>query len=73
MRIDSSKCHFVLRDNEGSGELEISYDNYGDPFREGLRISIREDETAPRMAVFLDDHEVQKLRDHLNQIEKDRQ
>jgi hypothetical protein len=49
---------------EDGGQLIISYDNRGDPFREGVSFDLDDDGKHSR--VFLENHEAIQLRDALN-------
>lgn len=48
-------------DVDGGGDcLEVSYDNRGEPYREGIILELRHDRLAPR--VFLEKVEALRLR-----------
>lgn len=52
---------------EGGDELIASYDNRGDPYREGVDLRILNGYDTI-VSVFLDDHEARSLRDLLNRL-----
>ena len=53
---------------EDGYELRIAYDNRGDPYREGVSLSLELGDGGYGGHMFLDMHEVVRLRDLLNSI-----
>ncbi len=65
MKIDKHREKVIFRAEEGE-ELEISYDNRGEPFREGLSISL--DGNESHVSLFIEKREARLLRDLLNNL-----
>jgi hypothetical protein len=57
----------LIFNGEDGCQLEVYYDNRGEPFREGVCIELRISEPG-EFSVFLQMDEVQKLRDKLTEI-----
>jgi len=58
----------VLTDGDGS-EVRVSYDNRGEPYREGVEFSFDKCDGRTRpIWVFLERHEVESLREKLDEF-----
>lgn len=58
------RIHFHGEDGD---KLEIGYDNRGDPYRQGVSLTLESDGRF-QGSVFLEDREAKVLRDLLNKI-----
>ena len=68
MRVDKFNARAEFRAEDG-GHLCVSYDIRGEPYREGITLQLNEDMDRFRYAsVFLDEREVEELRDLLNTL-----
>lgn len=54
--------HVTFEAEEGD-QLVVSYDNRGEPYREGISVAVHEPDKPWRSCVFLDKHEAGQLRD----------
>lgn len=59
---DRNETHVTFDAEEGD-QLVVSYDNRGEPYREGISISLHEPDKPWRSSVFLDKQEAGQLRD----------
>ena len=51
----------IVFDGEDGEQLVISYDNRGEPYRQGVTLALHEPDKPWRSCVFLEKHEVQGL------------
>lgn len=64
---DRNEAHATFTAEEGD-QLVVSYDNRGDPFREGIAIVLHEPGKPWRASVFLDRREALELRNLINNL-----
>lgn len=55
-------------EDEHGGSVTVEYDNMGEPYREGITITLRSLYGTDWLRAFLETHEVIKLRDKLNEL-----
>jgi len=59
----------ALEFSDGESTVEVSYDNDGDPWREGVSLSFRRDSPSwTWIRVLLEESEVRELRDKLTEL-----
>lgn len=56
---------YVRFQGENGDSLSVRHSNRGEPFREGIEFSLKNDFTFSQTAVFLEDYEARELRDLL--------
>jgi hypothetical protein len=67
MKVDRMKQRVEFRGEDGCS-LEICYSNMGEPFREGIQLSLDEGDHERSPYIFLEQHEAKELRDLLNRL-----
>lgn len=68
MKVDKYSARVAFKGENGE-HLSVSYDNRGEPYREGITLQLNEDMDRFRYAsVFLEEREVKELRDLLNTL-----
>lgn len=58
----------VLFSAEDGDRLEVSYDNRGEPYREGISLSLHEPDKPWRSHVFIEKREALELRDLIDEL-----
>ncbi len=58
-------ANLVLECDNPSDKFSVVYTNMGEPFREGIQISVDNDDTNEYASVMLCDYEAKQLRDML--------
>lgn len=61
------ETHVTFTAEEGD-QLVVSYDNRGEPYRQGISVALHEPDKPWRSYVFLEKAEAEKLRDMIDQL-----
>lgn len=64
---DRNEVHVTFSAEEGD-QLVVSYDNRGEPYREGISVALHEPDKPWRSCVFLDKREAGELRDLIDRL-----
>ncbi|WP_028136139.1 hypothetical protein [Bradyrhizobium japonicum] len=51
-----------------SADLEVRYDNRGEPYRRGITLTFNDHRTGAYISVFLEQHEAGKVRDLIDTL-----
>jgi hypothetical protein len=68
MKIEEPRKLLTLQSTGDDGRLEVRYDTMGEPFREGISLSLERPSYDQSASVFIEGWEVRALRDLLNNI-----
>lgn len=58
----------LVLDGENGDQVQLGWDNRGEPYREGVTLMIRDGDLRRSISCFLNDHEARQLRDKLNEL-----
>lgn len=68
MRINREAKPLVMSGIDDGSEMTVRYNNYGDPFREGVKIELKGEFMKYSISATLDVHDVEILRDKLTEF-----
>ncbi|UKL14980.1 hypothetical protein hairong_075 [Pseudomonas phage hairong] len=68
MKIEEPRKLLTLQSSGDDGRLEVRYDTMGEPFREGISLSLERPSYDQSASVFIEGWEVRALRDLLNTL-----
>lgn len=68
MKVMEKNSVHVTFDGEDGAELLVSYDNRGEPYREGISLTLNETNKPHRSYVFLEGYEARQLRDLIDRL-----
>jgi len=68
MRAIERPKRLTFRDGDGGRDLEVYWDNRGEPYRDGVSFYLHDHIYSETAGTFLEAHEAVQLRDLLNRL-----